>query len=134
MSSNEEEGKSKTSTSSYHPEQEWIWKVGGVFEQVEHSFRTPPVAYEMPGTYFTCPVQPNEDAQQSGENQTPTEASGAVFQGRCGRIASTMDEDMFILVTMKWQAFVEAAKETNDWFPATSSGVLLKEMVASLLL
>lgn len=76
--------------------------------------------------------KPNEDAQQSGEKQTPTEASGAVFQGRCGRIASTMDEDMFILVTMKWQAFVEAAKDTNDWFPATSSGVLLKEMIHML--
>ncbi|KAG0582042.1 hypothetical protein KC19_3G029100 [Ceratodon purpureus] len=76
--------------------------------------------------------KPNEDAQQTGENETPAENSGAVFQGRCGRIASTMDEDMFILVTMKWQAFVEAAKETNDWFPATSSGVLLKEMIHML--
>jgi len=78
-------------------------------------------------------VQPNEDVQQSGESQNPTEVSGAVFQGRCGRIASTMDEDMFVLVTMQWQAFVESAKLTNEWFPATSSGALLKEMVISPL-
>lgn len=78
---------------------------------------------------MTCPVQPKDSVQQSGESNNQTENSGSMFQGRCGRIASTMDEDMFILVTMKWQSFVEAAKESNEWFPATSSGALLKEMV-----
>lgn len=88
----------------------------------------------MPDIFTTCAVQPNDGVQQTGENQNPTEDSSDVFQGQCGRIASTMDEDMFILVTMKWQAFVEGAKETNEWFPATSSGALLKEMVISPLL
>jgi len=78
---------------------------------------------------MACFVQPSEGLQESGESQNPAEDSVAVFQGRCGRIASTMDEDMFLLVTMKWQAFVEAAKLSNEWFPATSSGSLLKEMV-----
>lgn len=87
----------------------------------------------MSDSFTTCPEKPNEGVPQSGESRNPAEDSGAVFQGQCGRIASTMDEDMFILVTRKWQAFVESAKETNEWFPATSSGALLKEMVISPL-
>lgn len=82
--------------------------------------------------FETCapsPLQPNEGVQSAGERGDPAGDSGPTFQGRCGRIASTMDEDMFILVTMKWQCFVENAKLSNDWFPATSSGELLKEMV-----
>lgn len=39
---------------------------------------------------------------------------------------------MFILVTAKWQSFVESAKHDNDWFPPTSAGLLLKEMVLFL--
>jgi hypothetical protein len=41
---------------------------------------------------------------------------------------------MFILVTAKWQSFVEFAKHDNDWFPPTSAGLLLKEMVLFLIL
>jgi hypothetical protein len=41
---------------------------------------------------------------------------------------------MFILVTAKWQSFVESAKHDNDWFPPTSAGLLLKEMVLFLIL
>jgi len=89
---------------------------------------------EMSNVFNTCTVQPNEGVQQTGQNQNLSEVSGDVFQGQCGKIASTMDEDMFILVTMKWQAFVEGAKENNEWFPATTSGSLLKEMVISPLL
>ncbi|XP_024382213.2 uncharacterized protein [Physcomitrium patens] len=76
--------------------------------------------------------KPNEGVQSAGERGDPAGDSGPTFQGRCGRIASTMDEDMFILVTMKWQCFVENAKLSNDWFPATSSGELLKEMIHML--
>lgn len=70
-----------------------------------------------------------QTTQPSGESPHEIRDKEATFQGRCGCIASTMDEDMFILVTAKWQSFVEIAKHDNDWFPPTSAGLLLKEMV-----
>jgi timeless len=64
-----------------------------------------------------------------GDEGGQKEAKDVTFQGRCGPIASTMDEDMFNLVTRKWQVYVDTSKETSDWFPPTSAGVLFKEMV-----
>jgi hypothetical protein len=64
-----------------------------------------------------------------GDERGQKEAKDVTFQDRCGPIASTMDEDMFNLVTRKWQVYVDTSKETSDWFPPTSAGVLFKEMV-----
>ncbi|KAH9567681.1 hypothetical protein CY35_03G038000 [Sphagnum magellanicum] len=64
-----------------------------------------------------------------GDEGVQKEAKDMTFQGRCGPIASTMDEDMFNLVTRKWQVYVDTSKETSDWFPPTSAGVLFKEMI-----
>ncbi|CAM6028202.1 unnamed protein product [Sphagnum balticum] len=64
-----------------------------------------------------------------GDEGGQKEAKDVTFQGRCGPIASTMDEDMFNLVTRKWQVYVDTSKETSDWFPPTSAGVLFKEMI-----
>ncbi len=64
-----------------------------------------------------------------GDEGGQKEAKDVTFHGRCGPIASTMDEDMFNLVTRKWQVYADTSKETSDWFPPTSAGVLFKEMV-----
>ncbi|CAM6071737.1 unnamed protein product [Sphagnum tenellum] len=68
-----------------------------------------------------------------GDEGGQKEAKDVTFQGRCGPIASTMDEDMFNLVTRKWQVYVDTSKETSDWFPPTSAGVLFKEMLAGMI-
>ncbi|KAJ7552478.1 hypothetical protein O6H91_06G056900 [Diphasiastrum complanatum] len=84
--------------------------------------------------YQCCRVSKSQEPRQFPCSEILTEDKADVlFDGQmCGPISSTMDEDMFMLVLMKWNEYSESAKETNDWFALATAGTLMKDMIRML--
>ncbi|KAL8095808.1 uncharacterized protein LOC141693231 isoform X2 [Apium graveolens] len=72
----------------------------------------------------------NEDnASEASTNYSDS----TLFQGSiCGPIAETMNESMFLLVTVKWRYAFDALKETNEYNFLSAAGSLMRIMIRML--
>ncbi|MCO5566400.1 hypothetical protein L7F22_020077 [Adiantum nelumboides] len=83
--------------------------------------------------YQRCRVNTKSDTRKETVVSTLEGDSNRSFQEQlCGPVASTMDQDMFVMVVSRWHAYSEAAKEANDWTSLSIASSLFKEMVKML--
>ncbi|KAI5080095.1 hypothetical protein GOP47_0005574 [Adiantum capillus-veneris] len=83
--------------------------------------------------YQRCKINTKSDTRKETAVSTPEGHSDSLFQGQfCGPVASTMAQDMFVMVVSRWHTYSEAAKEANDWASLSIASSLFKEMVRML--
>ncbi|KAL3694777.1 hypothetical protein R1sor_008428 [Riccia sorocarpa] len=66
-----------------------------------------------------------QSASSSGAGESEVPAQKQI----CGSIASTLDEDMFVLVRTKWCYFIDEAQTSKNWIPVGACIAVMKDMI-----
>ncbi|KAL2632945.1 hypothetical protein R1flu_004424 [Riccia fluitans] len=85
-------------------------------------------------TAYVCRIA-QRDQEKNRQSTSSTEAGESEMPPQnhiCGSIASTLDEDMFVLVRTKWCQYIEEAQISKTWSPVGACIAVMKDMIHML--